>query len=55
MQRANTLTYYVYTNGMLDARFSYATAIGLILSVVSATLMVVTNATSRKLSGKGLY
>lgn len=55
IQRANTLTYYVYTNGMIDARFSYATAIGLILSIVSATLMVVTNATSRKLSGKGLY
>lgn len=55
IERANTLSYYVYTNGMVDARFSYATAIGLILSVISAILMVITNTASRKLSGKGLY
>lgn len=55
IERANTLSYYVYNSGIVSARFSYATAIGLVLSVISAVLMVSANTISRKLTGKGLY
>ena len=55
IEKAKTLSYYVYTTGLQNANFAYATAIGLVLSVVSATLMVVANFISRKLTGKGLY
>lgn len=55
IERANTLSYYIYKSGLVDARFSYATAIGLVLSLISAGLMTGTNAISRKLLGKGLY
>jgi putative aldouronate transport system permease protein len=55
IERANTLTYYIYTTGIIGARFSYSTAIGLILSIISAILMIVANTTSRRLTGRGLY
>ena len=52
---ARTLSYYVYTTGLVQARFSYSTAISLVLSIVSAALMFSANYTSRKLVGRGLY
>lgn len=55
IEKAQTLTYYVYSTGLGSGRFSYSTAISLILSIVSATLMLAANTTSRKLSGRGLY
>lgn len=55
MEAAKTLSYYVYTSGLTNGSFAYATAIGLVLSIVSATLMVLANIISRKLTGKGLY
>lgn len=55
IESAKTLSYYVYTQGMQKGNFAYATAIGMVLSGVSATLMVAANTISRKLTGKGLY
>ena len=55
MEAAKTLSYYVYTSGLTNGSFAYATAIGLVLSIVSATLMIIANVISRKLTGKGLY
>jgi len=53
--RSNTLSYYVYTIGLRRADFSYSTAISLLLSCVSAVLMIMANTISKKLSGKGLF
>lgn len=55
IESAKTLSYYVYTKGLQNGDFAYATAIGMVLSTVSATLMVTANSISRKLTGKGLY
>lgn len=52
---AKTLTHYVYTTGLVEARFSYSTAISLVLSVISASLMFGANSVSKKLAGRGLY
>ncbi len=59
----NTLNYatseiidtYVLDIGISQARFDYATAIGLLQSVVSATLLVTTNAISKKLTGESFF
>jgi len=55
MERARTLSYYVYNTGLVNARFSYSTAIGLVLSLVSAGLLFSANTASKKLTGRGLY
>lgn len=54
ISKANVLSYYVYNTGLVNAEYSYATAMGLILSAVSATLMLVSNKISNKMTGKGL-
>jgi len=53
--RSNTLAYYVYTMGLRRGDFSYSTAISFLLSIVSASMMLGTNALSNKLTGKGLF
>ena len=55
VERAKTLSYYVYSVGLTNADFSYATAIGLVLSLISMSLMMLANRISIKLVGKGLY
>ncbi len=55
LERARTLSYYVYTRGMLDAQWSFSTAMSLVLSVIGFTITMITNKVSRKLAGKGLY
>ena len=44
------LNTYIYKVGLVNAKYSYATAIGLATSIVSCTLVVVTNLISKKLS-----
>jgi len=53
--RSNTLSYYVYQLGLQRADFSYSTAVGLLLSCVSATLMLTANKVVNKINGKGLF
>ncbi len=53
--RSNTLSYYVYQIGLQRADFSYSTAIGLLLSAVSASLMLLANKTTNLISGRGLF
>lgn len=53
--RSNTLSYYVYQIGLQRADFSYSTAIGLLLSGVSAVLMLSANKITNKINGKGLF
>lgn len=46
---------YTLKMGLSQGRFSYATAIGLIQSVISLLLVTVSNTISKKLTGTGLY
>ena len=53
--RANTLEYFSFSEGILNNRFSYATAIGLAQGLVSLILVTSANAFSRKLQGYGAF
>ncbi len=53
--RSEIIDTYVLEIGISQARFAYATAIGLIQSVVSATLLVTTNAISKRLTGESFF
>ena len=44
------LNTYIYKVGLVNAKYSYASAIGLATSIVSCTLVVITNLISKKLS-----
>lgn len=44
------LNTYIYKVGLVNAKYSYASAIGLVTSIVSCTLVVITNLISKKLS-----
>lgn len=46
---------YTLKMGLSQGRFSYATAIGLIQSVISLFLVTVSNSISKKLTGTGLF
>lgn len=52
---SETLDTYVYKIGMQQQRFSYATAVGLLKSIVAVILLWGANFTSKRLSGKGLF
>lgn len=52
---SETLDTYVYKVGLEQMNFSYATAVGLFKSVVAVTLLWVANATSKKITDKGLF
>lgn len=54
-ENARTLTYYAFTQGLQQGDFKTAVSIELVLSMISATMMVCANGISRKLTGKGLY
>lgn len=59
----NPLTYevgeiistYVYRKGLLEFNWSYSTAVGLFNSIVSFTLVYLTNKLSKKVSGSSLW
>ncbi|ACT04762.1 ABC transporter permease [Paenibacillus sp. JDR-2] len=46
---------YVYKVGLLNAQYSFATAIGLFNSIINFTLLIFTNYASRKMSGNSLW
>ncbi len=46
---------YVYKYGVLNMRYSYATAIGLLKSVLALILLWLGNRTSKKISGEGIF
>lgn len=52
---SETIDTYVYKIGIGQLRYSYATAVGLIKSVISIVLLVGANKASKKLIGKGLF
>ena len=55
LTKSEVLATYVYKHGVVQQRYSYATAIGLFQSVVSVTLLTLSNAISKKTTGRGLF
>lgn len=51
--RSMILQSYTYTIGILQGRFSYATAVGLLTSVVSMTLLILGNVVVKKMTNSG--
>jgi len=54
-ERADIISTYVYRTGIMESRFDYATAIGLINSVVACILVIFANKMSNKLTETGLW
>ena len=50
-----TLQIYVYNYAMKYFRFAYGTAIGIFNSVVSFTLINISNSISKKIDGEGIF
>ncbi len=46
---------YVFDVGLSQGRYAYATAVGLIQSVISLILIFVSNFASKKMAGSGLF
>jgi len=55
IERAEILPTYVMRTGIGMGRFSYATAIGIVQSLVSLLLVLSANTASRYLSDEGLF
>lgn len=52
---ADVISTYAYRRGIIDANYSYSTAVGLFNSVVNLILLVVSNKISKKLGQSGLF
>lgn len=52
---ADVISTYVYRIGILDANFSYSTAIGLFNSIVNIIFLLLTNTISKKMNNSGLF
>jgi putative aldouronate transport system permease protein len=46
---------FVYRTGIQEARYSYATAVGLFQSIIGLLLVTICNRLSRKITGGGLW
>ena len=55
MPSSNIISTFTYQQGLLDAHYSYAAAIGLFNSVINAVLLLGVNKISRKLSEVSLW
>ncbi|MBM6615446.1 sugar ABC transporter permease [Desemzia sp. RIT804] len=55
MTSSNVISTFTYQQGLLDAQYSYAAAIGLFNSVINAALLIVVNKISRKVSEVSLW
>ena len=53
--KSMVLSYYTMKTGIMLGRFSYATAVGLLNSVVSLVLLLISNGTCKKLFNRSLY
>lgn len=54
-EASEVLDMYVYNKGITGARYSYATAVGLVKSIISFALLWMANAFSKKMTGNGIY
>lgn len=54
-ETANTLDFYIYQTGVLDSKYSYATALGLTQGIVALVMVLSGNWFSKKVQGKGAF
>ena len=54
-ETADVISTYVYRKGLIEANFSYSTAVGLFNSVINVIFLVVTNLISKKVTDIGLF
>lgn len=54
-ETADTISTFVYRKGLLEANWSYSTAIGLFNSVINIILLVITNRISRRVNKTSLW
>lgn len=52
---ADVISTYVYRKGIIEANYSYSTAVGLFNSLVNIVFLLATNAVSRRLSETSLF
>ena len=55
LERSEVISTYVYKAGLIDGKYSYTTAISLFNTVVNLIILSVSNATSRRIRGVGLW
>ena len=55
LDKSEVIDTYVYKYGVLNKRYSYTTAIGLLKSAISLVLLASANFASKKITGKGIY
>ena len=55
METADVISTYVYRTGLQQVQYSYATAVGLLNSIINVVLLVSANAISRKISDNSLW
>jgi ABC transporter, permease protein len=55
LSRSEVLATYIYSTGFGRRKYSYAAAMGLFDSVISLALLIVSNAISKKTTGRGLF
>ncbi|MDR2020542.1 MAG: ABC transporter permease subunit [Treponema sp.] len=54
-QKSMVIGYYAYQAGILNQRYSFATAVGLFQSLISVTLVLISNRAAKKVTGEGIY
>lgn len=52
---SNVIDIYVYQTGLVNNRFSYSTAVGLIKSLLALILLLIANSASKKINGTSLF
>ena len=55
LDKSEVIDTFVYKYGVLNKRYSYTTAIGLVKSLISLVLLLLANFASKKITGKGIY
>ncbi|KAF1303195.1 MULTISPECIES: ABC transporter permease [Enterococcus] len=55
MDSSNVIATFVYKQGLLDAQYSYASAVGLFNAAINAFLLILVNKISRKVSETSLW
>ncbi|MDL2232716.1 ABC transporter permease subunit [Ruminococcaceae bacterium OttesenSCG-928-L11] len=55
LNAAEVISTYTYKVGLVNAQYSYSTAIGLFNNVINFTLLIIVNKLARKVSGTGLW
>ena len=55
MASSNVISTFVYQQGLLDAQYSFAAAVGLFNSLINSALLILVNAVAKRLSDSSLF